>query len=140
MHHQYQPTNLPSGIPFRKDRVRLILLSKRKEGITNEEFSEYWANSHARLFSSVPIVRQNLLKYEQAHTSEQTIPLINSIGFSTAKWDGIAVFEATSYDKILAIFDSEEYKNIVIPDELKFADRDANLMLPLDLLEVINHN
>ncbi|KAF8899394.1 hypothetical protein BD779DRAFT_1429099, partial [Infundibulicybe gibba] len=106
--------------PFRKDRVRLVLLIKRKEGITNEEFSEYWANSHARLFSSVPIVKQNLLKYEQAHMNEQPV---NSIGFPAAKWDGIAVFEATSYDKILAIFDSEEYKNTVIPDELRFVDR-----------------
>ncbi|KAF8899347.1 hypothetical protein BD779DRAFT_1667030 [Infundibulicybe gibba] len=105
-----------------KNRVRMVILSKRAPNITNEEFSIYWANSHSKLFSSLAIVKKNLLKYEQAHTNLPFIPSINAIGFPTASG---------------MIFEDEEYKTRVIPDELKFADRPACQFLPFDLFEVL---
>lgn len=50
---------------IRTDRVRLAILLKKKQGLTNEEFLGYWLNNHAKLFSSLEIVKKNLLKYEQ---------------------------------------------------------------------------
>lgn len=50
---------------IRTDRVRLAILLKKKQDLTNEEFLNYWLNSHAKLFTSLEIVKKNLVKYEQ---------------------------------------------------------------------------
>lgn len=55
---------MPS-VPFHTDRVRLLVFLKKREGITKEEFSQYWSGHHAKLFLSLDIVKKNLLKYEQ---------------------------------------------------------------------------
>ena len=47
------------------NRVRLAVLATPKEGLTTEEFHDYWLNHHASLFSSIGVVKRNLLKYEQ---------------------------------------------------------------------------
>lgn len=49
----------------RKDRVRLTLLVYRKPGMSLDEFHQYWKNQHAELFSSIAIVKKNLLSYVQ---------------------------------------------------------------------------
>jgi hypothetical protein len=50
---------------FRPDRVRLAVLIKRKPGMSVEEFGRYWAEVHGPLFTSLDIVKKNLVKYEQ---------------------------------------------------------------------------
>jgi hypothetical protein len=50
---------------FRPDRVRLAILMKRKPGMSKEEFSRYWAEVHSPLFTSLDIVKANIVKYEQ---------------------------------------------------------------------------
>ena len=51
----------------RADRVRLVILINRKEGMSVEDFQKYWRDEHSHLFSSLAIVKENLLKYEQVH-------------------------------------------------------------------------
>ena len=55
----------PAAPSFRKDRVRLAVLMAPKPGLSFEEFDRYWLNVHANVFSSIAIVKRNLLKYEQ---------------------------------------------------------------------------
>lgn len=50
---------------LRTDRVRLVVMFKKKDTITREEFDRYWVEEHAKLFSSLAIVKSNVLKYEQ---------------------------------------------------------------------------
>lgn len=50
---------------IRQDRVRLSAIIYRKKGMSVEEFSKYWREEHAKLFANLPIVKKNLLKYEQ---------------------------------------------------------------------------
>lgn len=49
----------------RKDRVRLTLLVYRKQGMSLDEFQQYWKNQHSEVFTSIAIVKKNLLNYEQ---------------------------------------------------------------------------
>ena len=52
----------------RTDRVRLCTYISPKEGMSVEEFQDYWLNHHGKLFSSLAVVKRNVLKYEQVST------------------------------------------------------------------------
>ena len=55
--------------PIRRDRVRLTVLLVRKQGMSIEEFQKYWRETHAALFTSLDVVKRNLVKYEQVCSS-----------------------------------------------------------------------
>lgn len=55
---------------IRPDYAHLLFLLKRKEGLTWEQFSNYWHETHAKLFVSLEIVKSNILAYEQASPSK----------------------------------------------------------------------
>ena len=57
--------NDSSAPSLRSDRVRLAVLMAPKPGLSFEEFDRYWLDVHAKVFSSIAIVKRNLLKYEQ---------------------------------------------------------------------------
>lgn len=56
----------------------------------------------------------------------------------TMDCDGIAVFEAESYEKILAVFSSQEYHQKAVPDEENYLDRSRIFTFPADLVTVID--
>jgi len=59
---------LAPGTPLtslRTDRVRVVAFIKRKDEVSREQFSRYWREEYAERFTAIPIVRKNLLKYEQ---------------------------------------------------------------------------
>ncbi|KAF5385131.1 hypothetical protein D9615_000970 [Tricholomella constricta] len=125
------------SIPFRTDRVRVIVFLKRKPGLTKEEFSRYWQGPHAELFMSLDIVKKNVIKYEQAHVNDKYITAPQAMGLTAPDWDGLVVLDGESYDKLFEIFLSEEYARIVAPDEEHFIDRPKCQILPLDLFTAI---
>ena len=49
----------------RQDRVRLTLLVYRKQGMSLDEFQKYWKDEHSKVFSSIAVVKRNLLTYVQ---------------------------------------------------------------------------
>lgn len=55
----------PAELQYRRDRVRLTVLIFRKEGMSTEDFQQYWRNEHSQCFAHLKIVKKNLLKYEQ---------------------------------------------------------------------------
>lgn len=63
-------------------------------------------------------------------------------GYSVAQpgYLGFAVFEAESYEKILEIFDSEEYKRTVYLDEDKFIERGKCIFFPGSLVTYIDRS
>ncbi|KAJ7918893.1 hypothetical protein B0H13DRAFT_1458921, partial [Mycena leptocephala] len=85
----------------RPDRVRLAVLIKRKPGMSVEEFGRYWAEVHGPLFTSLDIVKKNLVKYEQAHSNEEMLQQFQAAGFTKSEWDGMAIMEAESYAKLM---------------------------------------
>ncbi|CDO76018.1 hypothetical protein BN946_scf184665.g10 [Trametes cinnabarina] len=116
---------------LRTDRVRLVVLMAPKPGLSFEEFDRYWLNVHAEVFSSIAIAKRNLLKYEQFHLDRNYEDLIaaQTLAKSKSPFRGIAIFEATSLDKIFEIWKDEEYLRVVVPDEHKFFDHENAQML-----------
>ncbi|KAI8994044.1 hypothetical protein BD414DRAFT_481225 [Trametes punicea] len=116
---------------LRTDRVRLAVLMAPKPGLSFEEFDRYWLDVHANVFSSIAIAKRNLLKYEQFHLDRNydDIVVAQTLAKSKSPFRGIAIFEATSLDKIFEIFQDEEYLRVVVPDEDKFFDHENAQML-----------
>jgi len=117
--------------------VRLYSTMHKKEGMTQEEFHRYWRDVHGKLFTSLDISKKNLLKYEQVHVNTPVKGGMSAGGYTMASWDGLAVFEAESYDKILAIFSSEEYQRVVYPDEAKFLDVTRRHLFVADVVPLL---
>lgn len=121
---------------LRKDRVRVLALLRKREDISQDEFHRYWIGVHLKVFTSIAVVKKDLTKYEQLHKNHEFCEAVEKMGFSIPQWDGIALFEAESFEKILAIFDDEEYKRVVIPDELKFIDRPNCMFFPVNFATI----
>ncbi|KAJ7449130.1 hypothetical protein B0H11DRAFT_1696057, partial [Mycena galericulata] len=56
---------------------------------------------HGSLFTSLEIVKRNILKYEQAHLNEEMRECFQGARFKAFEWDGMAIFDAESYAKII---------------------------------------
>ncbi|KAI0358752.1 hypothetical protein OH77DRAFT_1421214 [Trametes cingulata] len=108
---------------YRTDRVRVVGLMAKKPGMSDEEFYTYWRDVHGPLFANMEITKKNILKYEQHHYNTAFDQGVAAMGFDVVQYRGVAVFEAESYDKIFEVFQSEEYKRVVFPDEAKFIER-----------------
>ncbi|EMC96183.1 hypothetical protein BAUCODRAFT_147829 [Baudoinia panamericana UAMH 10762] len=109
--------------------VRMSILIRRLPHLTPEEFHTYWSTSHAPLFLSIPIVQRNLTKYSQYHLDSALASQLRQSGLPIAEYDGFAEFWAESYEDVLAVFQDEEYSRVVVPDEVKFLDREKAVMM-----------
>ncbi|KAL1739827.1 hypothetical protein HDZ31DRAFT_47477 [Schizophyllum fasciatum] len=118
---------------LRKDRVRMAILVKRRKDMSYDDFADYWLNHHAKVFMSTRIVHKCLLRYEQMHISAGTAKAWNELkGIPITNFDGIAMFEAESYEDIQEMWDSEEYQTVIYPDELQFVDHENSHVIPLN--------
>ncbi|KAJ3556421.1 hypothetical protein NM688_g2033 [Phlebia brevispora] len=131
-------TTMTSSAPslMRKDRVRVVAIMFPKDGISFEEFDRYWLTEHSKLFSSLDIVKKNLLKYEQFHFNPPANQLLAGLGIPQSQAAGIAIFEGESFEKIFEVFQHPEYLRIVVPDELKFMNREKSQLIAGELATV----
>ncbi|KAI0769380.1 hypothetical protein BD413DRAFT_604961 [Trametes elegans] len=137
------PSDAPAAAPtpsVRTDRVRLAVLMAPKPGLSFEEFDRYWLNVHANIFSSIAIAKKNLLKYEQFHLDPayESVIEAQSLAKSKSRFRGIAIFEATSLDKIFEVFQDEEYLRVVVPDENNFFDHENAQILAGPFASIID--
>ncbi|KAG4266599.1 hypothetical protein FPRO03_01883 [Fusarium proliferatum] len=97
--------------------VRITFLLRKRDDIT-------WSEEHPKIWLSVPIVKQNLVKYSQFHADER-LDLSGTGMPSVAPFDGAATMWAKSLEDLHAvrIFSDPEYNRIVVPDEEKFLKR-----------------
>ncbi|KAI1211365.1 EthD domain-containing protein [Annulohypoxylon truncatum] len=102
--------------------VKITLFIKKKDSISHEEFHRYWSEEHSKIFLSLPISRRNLVKYSQYH-SDTSIDLTR-FGFNNMLgYDGVASLWANSFEELLAIFTSEDFRKTLLPDEDRFINR-----------------
>ncbi|EEB96068.1 hypothetical protein MPER_04860, partial [Moniliophthora perniciosa FA553] len=99
---------------LRKDRVRLVVFVKRKAGMSFEDWSNYFLKTHGPIFLNTQIAKQNLIRYEQLHVNQAAKQLFEAAGYKVPEFDGVVVFEAESYEKIVATITSEEWFREVI--------------------------
>jgi hypothetical protein len=105
----------------RTDRVRIVVLLKRKPTLSKEEFHKHWTESawptvffHGRRKEELTQIRTgmrcisltlSLPHSTQAHINDPVLQQITQMipGAPTTDWDGMAIFEAESYAKIFEL-------------------------------------
>ncbi|KAI1776765.1 hypothetical protein F4818DRAFT_359052 [Hypoxylon cercidicola] len=107
--------------------VKVTFFIKKRDDISYEEFHEYWSGPHVELFRSVPIVRQNIVKYSQFHSNESVD--LTQYGFTPAGFDGGVNLYARSLEDLLAVFDDEEYLTVVVPNGKTFFKYDEMVVM-----------
>ncbi|KAF8895950.1 hypothetical protein CPB85DRAFT_1329149 [Mucidula mucida] len=80
-----------------------MVLVKRKEGTSREEFSKYWLGVHGPLVLESKIFTEKILKYEQLHVNDAASSLLSNLEMTTGDWDGVGLFEAKSFDDMIEV-------------------------------------
>lgn len=102
--------------------LKLSIMIQRRPGLTLEQFRAHWKDIHGPLFSSQPAVKQYVKKYVQVHSTGESLDQ-----FPVAPFDGIAEIWFDQMEDINQVFGTENYFNIIAPDEAEFIDRDSIL-------------
>lgn len=104
--------------------IKLTFCIKRKDGITMEEFRDYWLNHHGPLFSKYA-KDFKAVRYVQSHTIDSPLNEIikKSRGFAD-EYDGIGEIWWQSEQDFLAGVNNLEQgiRKMFIDDEAKFID------------------
>ena len=74
----------------------------------------------------------------QVHCNHEALADLQADGFPVADYDGLAIFDAASTDKIREVFSDQEYKDVVVPDEERFVDRKRVLTWPARIVNVFD--
>ncbi|KAF8206286.1 hypothetical protein K438DRAFT_1816945 [Mycena galopus ATCC 62051] len=118
---------------YRTDRVRLVILVKRKPGLSKEEFQKYWSETHGPLFASLDIAKKKLFKYEQAHTNHAVLEQMAQMTGAPIP-DGMVCY-ANIFEVCVA---KRGMEGVIFPDSEVFMDTQTLQMLPLDLITVLD--
>ena len=100
--------------------------------MSHEQFASYHRNQHAKLFASMPEVKQSVRRYVQCHPTGDQLPGLpdNHIDGSTEIWfDDLA--------GLAKVFRSANYMTAIRPDEENFLDLHACEFLLGEEYEVI---
>ena len=91
--------------------MALFAFVKRKDGMSREEFLDYWHNHHGPLIRDTPGLGDRTLRYEQHPAGSH----------DRSGWDGVAVQEFASWDDFLAML-SGPAGEAMRADETHFLD------------------
>jgi uncharacterized protein (TIGR02118 family) len=98
--------------------IKLSILMVRRSDLTYEQYIEHWRDVHGPLFAAQPASKQYVRKYIQNHVTGDKLP-----GTTASTFDGIAEIWFDDMVGAKAFFASDNYRQIVIPDEESFMDR-----------------
>lgn len=106
--------------------IKFVFSLKRKPGMSEEEFHDYWLNQHG------PLVREykdafNIRRYVQVHLADTDLNdgLASARGSEPRYFDGVAELWWDSEQDLLAALDSPEAQaglEALIEDEARFID------------------
>ena len=100
-----------------------LVAAKRKPGLSLNEFTDYWVNSHAPLVLSVDEFARHLRRYviyPLIGASEKDDFVLGQL----PGYDGIGELRFDSLEAMKAAFSEPRYQEIILADERKFLDRD----------------
>lgn len=99
--------------------IKLIILARRKPGISFEEFDRYWSETHGAVIRGVPEFNRHIRRYVQSHRILEA-----SSGFPSgvSDYDGVAELWFDDVEAMNRAFAEPRYLEVVRADELKFAD------------------
>ncbi len=97
--------------------LKLYILSRRKNGMTHEQYVTHWRDVHGPMFASQPDTKKYVRRYIQSRITPdipKALPITEVDGIVQLWFDDIAGMNA--------FFDSPSYKNVIQPDELRFTE------------------
>jgi len=97
--------------------LKVDILVRRNPDMTHEQFVAYWRDSHAKLFSSQPIVKRTVRRYVQSRTVADYPK-----GVNVPDYDGIAQLWFDDMKGFLDYAQSDNYRDVIRIDEQKFTD------------------
>lgn len=106
--------------------LKRIILLRRKAGLARAEMLHYWKNVHAPLAMQFPEWFESTQRYTQNHLAEQLSGDVFDFDGMVESWQRPAADTANS--KLRSFPDTEAYRTVVGPDELKFVDRASSLL------------
>ncbi|KAG8525379.1 uncharacterized protein KY384_009023 [Bacidia gigantensis] len=140
MSSQLPAVRHPDHPKVRKDRVRLLIFLYRKEGMSFDDFDNYWRDEHTEVICKIPIFKRNLLKYEQIHLHKDEVESYKNgeRPVAVADYDGIAVLDAVSAEKIREMFEDKEYQETAGEDEKNFIERTKAVIFPGEIVNIFD--
>ncbi|ORM36592.1 EthD domain-containing protein [Williamsia sp. 1135] len=106
--------------------IVLAMALTRREGMTAEEFLEYWSTTHAELGSRVP----GSEGYRQIHLDTALTETVRQqVGFTGPRFDGIAVACYSTDETFRGVLANTEIAGPLLEDERKFINHDRSAMV-----------
>ena len=97
--------------------LKVHILSRRKAGMTHEQYVDHWKNVHTQLFASNPDVKRYVRRYTQCWiTGDQPA------GPNPGDTDGLVELWFDDIEAFNAFGNSPGYRNVIQPDEERFTD------------------
>jgi uncharacterized protein (TIGR02118 family) len=97
--------------------LKVDTLMRRRPDLTHDQFTAYWRDVHAQLFSSQPVVKQYVRRYVQSRTIANPPRSV-----ALADFDGIAQMWFDDMDGFHGVFSSQNYRDVIRVDLQKFTD------------------
>lgn len=105
--------------------VKLIVLLKRKPGLSVEEFRHHWRHNHGPLIETTPEISRHVLAYEQHLPADSPIPI-------GREFDGVTVMTFADGQAFADFVAEPAYADKVAPDEQRFLDLDGLVGIIVD--------
>jgi uncharacterized protein (TIGR02118 family) len=99
--------------------IKLMVMIKRKPGMSKEEFDRYWSGPHADQVLGCPDFVRHVRRYVQSHVVTQDgirLP------WGVSEYDGQAELWFDSVEALNAAFNEPAFLASVGPDDEKFID------------------
>ncbi|KAH6952070.1 EthD domain-containing protein [Fusarium avenaceum] len=100
--------------------IRIVTFFTRKEGLTEAEFHDHWANIHGSLVAPWAL-QYGVNRYTQFHTTEANrTALKQALGLPDSfllNYDGAADFTVSSIEEFLSAYKDPYYEKVIRPDE-----------------------
>lgn len=124
-----------NGVPG----VKLSVAIKRREGMSFQEFDDYWNHIHGEIVTSVPEFTRHVRRYVQSHWVAEYSGAGDksklAMEWHRAPYDGIAELWFDSIRDMVAAFNEPKFMEKIAPDDEKFVDGVHTQLLTLREVE-----
>lgn len=114
----------------------IVVNVARRPDLTHAQFVDYWRNRHAPLIRGCPQFTSQLVSYTQYDAHAGPADLAGLFGGS-GKYDGVAVLRFRNRQALESAFASDDYINIIRPDEPNFVDLENCSAQVTDAVDVV---
>jgi uncharacterized protein (TIGR02118 family) len=99
--------------------IKVMVLVRRKSGLSAEEFYKYWRDVHGSLIKNTPEFTHHIRRYVM---NRPTSFPVSVRGFQPSNFDGILELWTDTPDDVAEAFSESRFTDSIDPDYGKFVD------------------